>query len=112
MSRTIEISRELAELVVSFRLDHSNVAEIRALLDAPVIERKPDAYLVTDIHGQKKALRAGAEGIERHRNSGSTLVPLFATQSSKPQTIDDWYTDECGNLRYKPEEDMAKEVNQ
>ncbi|SPO67443.1 hypothetical protein [Pseudomonas sp. JV241A] len=38
---------------------------------------KPVAYLVTDVHGQKKALRAGAEGIERHRHSGSTLVPLY-----------------------------------
>ncbi|QVM94141.1 hypothetical protein JYG36_13495 [Pseudomonas sp. SORT22] len=36
----------------------------------------PVAYLVTDVHGQKKAL-AGAEGIERHRHSGSTLVPLY-----------------------------------
>jgi hypothetical protein len=40
---------------------------------------KPVAYLVTDIHGQKKALRAGAEGIERHRNSGSSLEPLYTS---------------------------------
>ncbi|MFC3944320.1 hypothetical protein [Pseudomonas gingeri] len=38
----------------------------------------PAAYLVTDVHDQKKALRAGAEGIERHRNAGSTLIALYA----------------------------------
>lgn len=102
MIKTISISRELAELVVSFRLDHANVAEIRSLLDAPIVERKPDAWLVTDIYGQKKALRSGAEGIDRHRNAGSTLVPLYAD----PVDIDDgWYLDDCGNLRYKPEEE-------
>jgi hypothetical protein len=63
--------------------------------------RNPDAWLVTDIYGQKKALRSGAEGIERHRNAGSTLVPLYAD----PVQLDDgWYLDDCGNLRYKPEE--------
>lgn len=32
MSNKIEITRELAELIVSFRLDHENIAELRALL--------------------------------------------------------------------------------
>lgn len=56
--------------------------ELRAVLAqeaGPLVERQPVAYLVTDVYGQKKALRSGAEGIERHRNAGSSLVPLFAS---------------------------------
>ena len=58
-------------------------SEARAVLAqeaGPVVEQQePVAYLVTDVYGQKKALRSGAEGIERHRNAGSSLVPLFAS---------------------------------
>ncbi|WP_095162611.1 hypothetical protein [Pseudomonas sp. Irchel 3F5] len=51
--------------------------KLESLLSSQEHQGKPVAYLVTDVHGQKKALRAGAEGIERHRHSGSILVPLY-----------------------------------
>lgn len=44
MSDKISVPRKLIELTVSFRLDHANVDELRALLAAPVVERQPFAY--------------------------------------------------------------------
>lgn len=81
MTRKIEVPRELLErcLRANDEPQPSQLyADLRALLDAIEPQSlQPAAYLVTDIHGQKKALRAGAEGIERHRSSGSILEPLY-----------------------------------
>lgn len=71
--------KSMAKIAKAKEEDEKINEEMRALLATPVVERQePVSYLVTDIYGQKKALRAGAEGIERHRNAGSDLVPLFA----------------------------------
>ncbi len=39
----VPVPRKLVELTVDFRLDHANVAELREILAAPVVERQPIA---------------------------------------------------------------------
>jgi hypothetical protein len=87
------------------------ITDAEAVLAQEAGKVEPVAWLVTDIHGQKKALRAGAEGIERHRNAGSILVPLFASPTQPVSVDDGWHTDDCGNLRYRPEEEQPAPVS-
>lgn len=84
MSGKIEISRELAERVVGWYdggyggtiIDE--VAELRAMLAAPVVERQPDAYMTVNPNGMK-ALFFPSKNIE----PSPLDRPLYAEQPAQ-----------------------------